>query len=398
MPTYAVLIVAYLLSQFFRAFLAVIAPELSRDIGLDPSDLGLVSGMFFAAFALAQIPIGVAFDRVGPRVTVSTLMLVAVAGCVLFALSTRPWHPAAAMAMIGVGSAPVYMGALYVLGRTSAPARFATWSSIIVGLGSLGNLVAATPFAAAVAAVGWRPAMLGVALLTLAACGAVALLVRDPPPLDTRDERPGNPFDLREVLGIRALWPIIPLALASYPILAAVRGLWVGPYFAEVHGLGPVERGNAVTAMVAAMILGAFVYGPLDRLFGTRKWVVAAGTFVTILALATLWWWPGLGVVPAALVFAVIGGFGMTYGVVMAHARAFLPAHALGRGLTLMNTFMIGGAGLIQPLSGAYVQTLAAQGLGGAAVYAALFGLYALVLGLALAVYVTAPDAKVARG
>lgn len=399
MATYAILVVAYLLSQFFRAFLAVIAPELSRDIGLDPADLGLVSGAFFAAFAVAQIPIGMAFDRIGPRITVAVLMLAAVAGSLLFAFATAPWQPIAGMALIGIGCAPVFMASLYVIGRTSAPAQFATWSSLIVGVGSLGNLFAATPFAATVAAFGWRASMIAVGLVTLAAAAAVAILVRDPPAAQADSKAAaGNPFAMGEIFRIRELWPLLPLALASYPIVAATRGLWVGPYFAEVHGLGPIDRGNAVTAMVVAMIVGAFAYAPLDRVFGTRKWVVAAGTAVTIAALAALALRPDMGLVAAAASFAVIGGFGMTYGVVMAHARAFLPEHVLGRGLSLMNTCMIGGAALLQPVSGILVGRLATAGLPPADIYAWLFAAFAITLAAALAVYMLARDARVSRG
>ncbi|MBT9288449.1 MFS transporter [Prosthecodimorpha staleyi] len=395
--TYAVLVAAYLLSQFFRAFLAVIAPELARDIGLDPADLGLVSGAFFAAFALAQVPIGMAFDRIGPRVTVSVLMLAAVAGSALFGVASRPWHPVAGMALIGIGCAPVFMGALFVIGRTAGAARFATLSSAIVGVGSLGNIFAATPFAATVAAIGWRNAMLSVAVLTLAGAAAVALLLRDPPPPAGAAKATGNPFAMGEVLRIRELWPMIPLALTGYPILAAVRGLWIGPYFSEVHGLGPLDRGNAVMVMGFAMILGSFVYGPLDRLFGTRKWVVASGSAVTVAALAVLALRPEVGVIGATIAFAAIGAFGMTYGVAMAHARAFLPEHVLGRGLSLMNACMIGGAGLLQPVSGILVGHFAAAGTPPAATFAILFGGFAVALTAALAVYLLARDARPAR-
>ena len=74
LPTLAVLTLAYVLSQFFRTALAVVAPEIARDLGLDPARLGILSSAWFWAFAAAQIPIGVALDRWGPRRTVSLLL------------------------------------------------------------------------------------------------------------------------------------------------------------------------------------------------------------------------------------------------------------------------------------------------------------------------------------
>ncbi len=394
MPTLVVLVFGYLLSQFYRSFLAIIAPELATDVGLDAAWLGVVSAAFFAAFAAVQIPVGASLDRFGARRTVAGPMLLAMIGSIVFATSHTPWVSVAGMALIGFGCAPIFMGALWVIGRTSTPARFALFSSVIVGIGSLGNLAAATPLAAVAQAWGWRATMLAIAAATLLAAALVFFVVRDPPPLiektETRERAPG----LADVLKIRQLWPLYPIALLSYPIVVAVRGLWVGPYFSDVHHLAPVERGNAVSVMVFAMIFASFAYGPLDRWFRTRKWVVVAGTVLTIAGLAALALIPTMGVGPASLAFGAIGGFGMTYGVLMAHTRAFLPAPLLGRGLTLMNMALIGGAAVIQPLSGAFMKHLAAQGLSPAAAHASLYGVFALGLGLTLVLYLFSEDAR----
>ena len=58
---------AYFFSFFYRSANAVIAPDLAREMGLDAAQLGLMTSLFFGAFALAQLPVGVALDRVGPR-------------------------------------------------------------------------------------------------------------------------------------------------------------------------------------------------------------------------------------------------------------------------------------------------------------------------------------------
>jgi hypothetical protein len=92
--------------------------------------------------------------------------------------------------------------------------------------------------------------------------------------------------------------------------------------------------------------------------------------------------------------FAIIGGVGMTYGVLMAHARAFLPTALLGRGLTLMNMCLIGGAGLLQPLSGVWMREMTARGIAAADAHAALYGGFAMALTATLVVYLVSRDAK----
>ncbi len=52
----------YFLSYLFRVVNAVIAPDLVRDIGLNPSDLGLLTSAYFLTFAAFQLPLGVLLD------------------------------------------------------------------------------------------------------------------------------------------------------------------------------------------------------------------------------------------------------------------------------------------------------------------------------------------------
>ena len=68
-PGILLLGLAYVLSQFFRAFLAVLTPALGRAIGATPDDLAFASGLWFLTFAAMQIPVGWALDTIGPRKT-----------------------------------------------------------------------------------------------------------------------------------------------------------------------------------------------------------------------------------------------------------------------------------------------------------------------------------------
>ena len=52
------------------------------------------------------------------------------------------------------------------------------------------------------------------------------------------------------------------------------------------------------------------------------------------------------------LLLAGIGFMGSSYAMVIAHGRAFIPAHLVGRGVTLLNLFGIGATGLAQLMPG----------------------------------------------
>src|SRR2546421_10539695 len=66
-PLVGALAAIYLVSQFLRNSVGVIAPDLAAEIGLSAGEIGLFSSAFFFAFAAAQLPLGGAIDPYGPH-------------------------------------------------------------------------------------------------------------------------------------------------------------------------------------------------------------------------------------------------------------------------------------------------------------------------------------------
>lgn len=389
----AALAIAYVLSQFYRSFLAVLTPSLIDELGATKGDLSVASGAWFVAFAVSQFAIGVWLDRYGPRRTSAALLaLCGGGGAALFAAATQPWMVTAAMVLIGIGCAPVLMASVFIFARTYSPARLAVLVSWLVGFGSLGNVIGASPLASAAEAFGWRPVMLGLGVVTVATAGAIWLFVRDP---ERHESGAGdNGFaGYMELFRLRALWPILPLVALTYAAAAGIRGLWAGPYLADVYGADTLVIGQVTLFMALAMVAGAFIYGPLDTIFGTRKWVSVVGNALSLFTLVFLALNPMTGIVATTLILVVIGLTGASYGLMMAHGRAFVPAHMTGRGMTLLNFFSIGGVGIMQFATGAVV-TATADPAQPVVAYQSLFWFYALTLGVALVIYLAARDAK----
>jgi len=186
---------------------------------------------------------------------------------------------------------------------------------------------------------------------------------------------------------------VLPLTLVHYAPVGGIRGLWAGPYLADVFGLTPVAIGNATLAMGIAMILGNFAYGPLDRLLGTRKGVILAGNLMLVACLAGLWATAGGGLWLSVALLCGIGFFGSSFPLMVAHGRSFFPPHLAGRGVTFLNFLAIGGAGLAQIATGRlFAASAAAAPDDPVAPYAAIFLFFALLVVGGCAVYLFARD------
>jgi MFS family permease len=356
----------YVVSQFLRNSVGVIAPDLAAEIGLAPIEIGLLSSIYFFAFAATQLPLGVALDRFGPKLCMLVSVGFTVLGCVLFALAHEAGSLVAARAVLGFGTASFLMAPLALYARWFPPERFSTFAGIQLGLGSLGSIFATAPLAYATAGVGWRVTFLGVGLGAAVIGVLIWLIVTDDPP---GVKSPPHRETLRE--SVAGIWQVIRTPsmvrvfmaqLSSYPSYVLVVGLWGGPYLTHVYGFDLKGRGDILFLGALTQVIGSFLWGPSDRLFGRYKVPVLIGVgtcFTSLVLLATV---GRLSTPLLLIVFAMIGfSTGMT-SVVMSHGRSLVAPHLLGRTITLLNIGTMGGGFLVQFVSGTIINLFPAEG------------------------------------
>jgi sugar phosphate permease len=390
--TFLILLFGYLFSQFFRSFLTIIASDLTRDLGYGPAELGWIGSAWFMSFALFQFPVGYMLDTIGPRRTMGGLMAVGVAGAVVFAVAPSFPVSVLGMVLVGVGCSPMLMASLYIFGRTEAPERFAMLASAMIGFGNIGNLAAATPLAFAVQAFGWRWSMAGTGMAMAAATALIFTLLKDPPRVIRSDGGQSSAIgDILTIIRLRPLWFAIPINLISYGLIATERGLWIGPYLEQVQGMDIITRGHIIFAMSLGMALGALTCGPAARLLKTAKTAAIYGNAATVVLFLILGLVTGLAAWQAATCLVLIGYFGLTYSLLLSHGRQFFPDHLLGRGVTFLNFLCIGGAGLLQALTGQYIRHAQAAGIPRIDAYANMHLAMGLLLLLVLVLFLKAP-------
>ena len=351
--------VLYIVSQFLRSSVGVIAPNLVDEVGLSPVQLGLVSSIYFFVFAATQLPLGVALDRFGPKLCMLVCVGFTALGCVLFALAHSAGGLVAARALLGFGTASFLMAPVALYARWFSPERFSTLAGIQLGLGTLGALFATAPLAFATASFGWRASFLGVGAITVVMGVLMWLIVSDDPPGVTTPRRRET---LRE--SIAGIWQVIRtpsmgrvfLAQAAiYPSFLLVAGLWGGPYLTHVYGYDLQGRGDILFLAALAQVLGSFLWGPADRLFGSYKRPVLI-SFVGLLgSLVLLAAWGRLPLPLLLAAFALIGFSTGPLSLVLAHGRSLVPPHLLGRAITLLNIGAMGGGFLVQFVSGVII-------------------------------------------
>ncbi len=153
---------------------------------------------------------------------------------------------------------------------------------------------------------------------------------------------------LRLALRDRQVWLISWSAFIRYGILAAVQGLWAGPYLMDVMGLSPVAAGNLLFLLTLGVVIGNPVSGFLsDRVFRKRKGIMVTALAGLSLTLAGLAFVPvGAPLWLLAALFSAFGIFAGTGSIPYAHLKELTPPDRSATALTVLNFFAIVGAGV----------------------------------------------------
>lgn len=387
----------FILSMFYRVSPSILAVQLTGELNLTSSELGDISAAFFYAFAFCQIPLGLVLDRKGIRWPMTLLMLLGVAGAVVFGLAPNKEWALAGRVLLGVGASCNLMGALALIARWFPATVFATLSGLLVALGSLGQMLGATPLALMTEALGWRGSFMAVAAFHLALTAVFALLARDDPPgAPARPRHAGNPLaGLGRVLARPSYWGISLATFFRYGCTVTIQALWGGPLLIYGLGLSVVEAGNALVALSFGMMLGLPLGGRLsDRWLGTRKWVIMPSLAGLTLAMAAmLLLRPGESLALVYAVFFVVGLASAPGQIMYAHIKELSPPELTATGLTGINLFTMLGSAVVMQITGFLVvaEPSAASGPGA---FAPALIFMSIGLGVASLVYLLVPDTR----
>jgi MFS family permease len=363
----------HILSMFYRVSNAVIAPSLIQDLGLDAESLGILGGAFFYSFALLQFPLGPLLDRIGPRIIMPSSALIGAFGAVLFAFGKDLAAALVGRILIGVGMSSILMGSLKVFVLRFPPERFTTLMGVLLSVGTLGTLGAASPLAYLNATLGWRKTFVSAGAVTAILACLVFYCLGD------RDRKKeglsqstsqtheiGILQSMRIVFGSLAFWQIAAVSFFRYGTIVSLQGLWLGPYLMEIKAYAPVQAGNLLAMMAIGYILGSSAAGWYsDRTHRSKRDIALVGLSFYALGLFAL-----TGIVQIqspfgfGFLFFWISFFNAAGIVTYSHAKGLFPVTISATVISSANFFTMAGGAVFMGTLGRVIESFPRVGPG----------------------------------
>ncbi len=344
---------AYFMSYAFRTINVVIAPDLVRDLQISNADLGLLSSAYFIGFGMTQIPLGLALDRFGPRITEFWVMSLTVIGAIIFALAENFTTLVMARALIGMGVSACLMAAFSGFRAWYAPEQQGQLASAMLVFGTAGALASTWPVHMVTPYIGWRGVFIVLAGLSFLAMLILyfGLPVRKRNGLEKSKSSEANLSwkSYKPILTNPFFWRILPLGTFCYGGFIAIQTLWFGPWLIEVMNYPPSQAAQIVfgfnTVLMLAYLFNAWILPKIARkgidTMRYMTWMVGAsmlmqaGSYFWQTPFVWIWWY----------LFAITcASFVLAQSIIV----LYFPKHYSGRVSTTYNLTLFIGAFIVQ--------------------------------------------------
>lgn len=340
----------HFLSALMRTVNATVAPQLVTALALTPGQLGLLTSAFFFAFALAQLPVGIALDRWGPAKVQLPMLVVAAVGALAFSGGQTFTELLVARAVIGLGVGGCFMSAVKAISTWIAPSRMPSVQGYLIAVGGLGAASATLPVRLALHYTDWRGLFVVLAVAAVTTGLLIRMLAPSQPPSPAQGSGRGPVLAaMAEVYRHPAFREAAMLVLIPHTVFFGMQGLWISRWLTDVARFSDEAVGYLLYLSMAAIIFGAIAVGMVTEWAGRRGVppirVAAAGVALFILVqLGFVFnWSPSFQTL--SVLFTLVGTVtGIEYAIIAQN----LPGTLTGRAATCLNLLIFLGAFAVQ--------------------------------------------------
>ena len=360
-----ILALGYVLVYFHRLCPAVVAVEMMKDLQATGALTGFLGAAYFYPYAAMQLPAGLLSDSWGPRNTITLFFGIAFIGSVILGLAPSVSLAIVGRTLVGLGVAMLFVPTMKILAEWFHVKEFAMMTGILMALGGVGSLFAATPLVWISNWIGWRNSFLLVGVLTLVLAVLVYLIVRDRPARMGWPSPAGTPQTaapaislmdgVKKVLATPYFWPLAVWFFFDCAIFFSFGGLWGGPYLIQVYGYSKAQSGQILSMLAMGMIIGSPLLSYVSNtLFRSRKTTLMLSSVIVCCLTLTLAFFTAE--IPLAGHYIICLGLGIFSSAIVVIGfttnKELFPVQMAGTATGMINLFPFLGGAVFQPILG----------------------------------------------
>lgn len=351
---------------FFYDYMQQVAPgamvkDLSTHFNVGAASMGFIASVYFYSYALMQIPIGMMADRFGPHRPLAIAALISCSAGALFTFTSTPSEAIGVRIVLGAATGFSFVSCLKLVDNWFPPTKFATMVGLTNIIGMSGAVMGEAPLTEAVTRFGWENTLLGIAGFGALIALLVIFLIKDHPKngqeqITSCEKNPATLPVLIKILKTPSAWLNASYAATINMAYTGFGALWGTVFISKLYNITTTDAAFMVSMIFVGAIPGSFFFGWFSDRIGKRGIPMIIAASGGLLCMASVVYIPHI---PYSLMFGLMFLLGFCCaGNVVAYAfgNDISPKGADGISLGFVNTFLIGGSALAQPLIGWLLQ------------------------------------------
>lgn len=319
---------------------------------IDALAFGSVVGFYSWGYAGMQLPLGIALDRIGPRLLLTGAALVCALSCFTFAHTNSLIVASLARFAIGVGGACGLIGTLKLGTLWLEPSRLGNVIAMTILFGTIGASLGNTPLSLLVDAIGWRESYQLLGFLGLTVTLALFLVVRRPSDDDSHGTE-ALPFlenrhpwhDIKQLAVNPQAWVIAVYGTLMYMPITIIGDAWGVRFIQKAAQVSEAEAAGVMTTMFLGAAMGSPFFTSLSDMLANRRAPMMIGSIATSLIYTGILLYPGKELYVFHILFFMAGFFYTAKVLTFAIICEIMPRNMSGVSTAFVNMIvMIGGA------------------------------------------------------
>ncbi len=291
---YFLLSFSFLIAFFHRYAIGVVSNLLAGDLNLTATQLGMLSSLYFYAYGILQVPVGIGTDKFGVRKLTTGGMISIGLGSLIFALARGALTIYAGRLLIGIGSAVFFISTIKTISVWFPPEEYTKmlgWTSLI---GNLGALLAAAPFSLLLSLLDWRSSYFLFAGISALMAFFIWYYVRDnprqlglEPEYDVGEEKRSLKriiIDMKKIIKSSQFWQYFFIAMVILGSFMSLSGMWLVPYLTHVYEFSRNFAAALVMVITVGMLIGSAFLGRVEDRMESRVRMIRTAVIINILA------------------------------------------------------------------------------------------------------------------
>ena len=324
-------------------------------MGLTGGGLGLLSSMYYLAYAPMQIIVGVMTDRFGPKRVLTFAILLCVFGTYLFGATSNIYVAACGRFLVGVGSSFAFVGVLKLAAMWLPEKYFALFTGITTALGMLGGMIGDVGMTWMVNHLGWHRVIsvsiaTGMVLIPIFYFFVHEKIIHETARYKNKKTIIAYLKGFFHLLANRDVVIAGLIGCLLYLSLSAFAEMWGIPFLQRAMPHHKLVASTINSMVFLGWFCGAPLNGWLSGVFNTRRLLLIVGSLMGAAIFVFILLSPNLSPLLMGALLFLFGIFSSVQVLCFAIARDFVTVKLAGTAAGVINMLVMISGMLLQPI------------------------------------------------